>query len=66
MFRSDLAATGLAWWWEELKQSIMPVAVLGLVPGRNLDALCALRRARRDPARLRHHGACQGSAGKLA
>ena len=64
VFRSDLAATGFAWWWEEIKQSIMPVAVLGLVPGRNLDALRALRRARRDPAGLRHHRARQGSAGK--
>jgi peptide/nickel transport system permease protein len=33
VFRSDLSATGLAWWWEELKQSIMPVAVLGLFQG---------------------------------
>ena len=33
VFRSDLSATGLAWWWEEIKQSIMPVAVLGLFQG---------------------------------
>jgi peptide/nickel transport system permease protein len=33
VFRSDLAATGLTWWWEELKQSVMPVAVLGLFQG---------------------------------
>jgi len=33
VFRSDLASTGLAWWWEEFKQSIMPVAVLGLFQG---------------------------------
>ena len=33
VFRSDLSASGLAWWWEELKQSIMPVAVLGLFQG---------------------------------
>ena len=33
VFRSDLSAAGLAWWWEELKQSIMPVAVLGLFQG---------------------------------
>ncbi len=33
VFRSDLAATGLAWWWEEARQSIMPVAVLGLFQG---------------------------------
>lgn len=30
VFRTDLQATGLAWWWEQIKQSIMPVAVLGL------------------------------------
>ena len=57
VFRSDLAATGCTWWWEEFKQSIMPVMVLGLVPGRHLDALRALRRAGRDPAGLRHHRA---------
>jgi peptide/nickel transport system permease protein len=33
VFRGDLASTGLAWWWEEFKQSIMPVAVLGLFQG---------------------------------
>ena len=33
MFRSDLQASGLAWWWGEIKQSIMPVVVLGLFQG---------------------------------
>ena len=33
VFRSDLQATGLMWWWEEILQSIMPVAVLGLFQG---------------------------------
>ncbi len=33
VYRADLAATGLAWWWEEFKQSIMPIAVLGLFQG---------------------------------
>jgi len=33
VFRADLAATGLDWWWEEFKQSIMPVMVLGLFQG---------------------------------
>ena len=33
VFRSDLAATGLTWWWEEIRQSIMPVLVLGLFQG---------------------------------
>ena len=30
VFRADLSETGWAWWWENIKQSIMPVAVLGL------------------------------------
>ncbi len=30
VFRADIDATGLQWWWEHAKQSIMPVAVLGL------------------------------------
>ena len=33
VFRSDLTVTGLAWWWEEFRQSIMPIAVLGLFQG---------------------------------
>jgi peptide/nickel transport system permease protein len=33
VYRSDLAATGLLWWWEEFKQAIMPIAVLGLFQG---------------------------------
>jgi peptide/nickel transport system permease protein len=30
VFRADISATGWTWWWEHLKQSIMPVSVLGL------------------------------------
>ena len=30
VFRSDVNATGWAWWWAQFKQSIMPIAVLGL------------------------------------
>ena len=30
VFRADISATGWQWWWEHIKQSIMPVAVLGL------------------------------------
>src|SRR5215475_9465113 len=30
VFRSDLGLTGFAWLWAEIKQSIMPVTVLGL------------------------------------
>ena len=33
VFRSDIAATGAQWWWEQLRQSIMPIAVLGLFQG---------------------------------
>jgi peptide/nickel transport system permease protein len=33
VFRSDLQSTGLAWWWAEIRQSIMPVMVLGLFQG---------------------------------
>ncbi len=30
VFRADISATGWQWWWEHLRQSIMPVTVLGL------------------------------------
>jgi len=33
VFRADIAATGWQWWWEHLKQAIMPVLVLGLFQG---------------------------------
>lgn len=33
VFRADIQATGWAWWWEHIKQSIMPVTVLGLFQG---------------------------------
>jgi peptide/nickel transport system permease protein len=33
VYRADLSATGWQWWWEQLKQSIMPVTVLGLFQG---------------------------------
>jgi len=33
VFRSDLQATGFAWAWAEFRQSIMPIAVLGLFQG---------------------------------
>ncbi len=36
VYRTDLAATGWAWLWEEIKQSIMPVLVLGLFQGASL------------------------------
>jgi len=33
VFRSDLAATGWRWYWEEFRQAIMPIAVLGMFQG---------------------------------
>jgi peptide/nickel transport system permease protein len=33
VFRADIAATGWAWWWEMIKQSFMPILVLGLFQG---------------------------------
>ena len=30
VYSSDISATGWHWWWEQLRQSIMPVLVLGL------------------------------------
>ncbi len=33
VYRTDIEATGLAWWWAQVKQTIMPVMVLGLFQG---------------------------------
>ena len=33
VYRADITATGWAWWWEHIRQSIMPVMVLGLFQG---------------------------------
>ena len=33
VYRSDLAASGWRWYWEEFRQAAMPVAVLGLFQG---------------------------------
>ena len=33
VYRSDISAAGARWWWEQLRQSIMPVLVLGLFQG---------------------------------
>ena len=30
VYRSDMSATGLDWWWQQFRQSIMPITVLGL------------------------------------
>src|SRR5580704_10574634 len=36
VYRSDISATGWEWYWEELKQALMPIAVLGLFQGASL------------------------------
>ena len=36
VFESNVQAVGLAWWWIEFKQSIMPIAVIGLFQGASL------------------------------
>jgi peptide/nickel transport system permease protein len=33
VFRADISETGWRWWWVHFKQSIMPIAVLGLFQG---------------------------------
>nr|WP_302474209.1 ABC transporter permease [Roseococcus sp. MDT2-1-1] len=33
VYRTELSETGWRWWWEQLRQSIMPVMVLGLFQG---------------------------------
>jgi peptide/nickel transport system permease protein len=33
VYRADISETGAAWWWAHFKQSIMPIAVLGLFQG---------------------------------
>lgn len=30
VYRTDLSSTGWQWWWDQFKQSIMPITVLGL------------------------------------
>jgi peptide/nickel transport system permease protein len=36
IYRADIQETGLRWVWENLKQGIMPIAVLGLAQGAQL------------------------------
>lgn len=33
VYRTNLEATGWRWWWDQLRQSIMPIMVLGLFQG---------------------------------
>jgi peptide/nickel transport system permease protein len=36
IYRADISATGWQWYWEHLRQAIMPIAVLGLFQGATL------------------------------
>jgi peptide/nickel transport system permease protein len=50
IYRSDISATGLEWYWEHLKQAIMPVTVLGLAQAGSLTRF--VRSAVLDVVRL--------------
>jgi peptide/nickel transport system permease protein len=52
VFRADISANGWAWWWEMLKQSIMPICVLGLFQGASWTRY--VRSAVLDVVRLEH------------
>jgi peptide/nickel transport system permease protein len=50
IYRADISATGWQWYWEHLRQAIMPVAVLGLFQGASLTRF--MRSAVLDVIRL--------------
>ncbi|MBM3219779.1 MAG: ABC transporter permease [Candidatus Rokubacteria bacterium] len=50
IYRADISATGWRWYWEQLRQSIMPIAVLGLFQGATLTRF--MRSAVLDVIRL--------------
>jgi peptide/nickel transport system permease protein len=50
IYRADLASTGWRWVWEQARQSIMPIAVLGLFQGATLTRF--VRSAVLDVVRL--------------
>jgi peptide/nickel transport system permease protein len=50
IYRADITATGWRWWWEHVRQAIMPVAVLGLFQGASLTRF--MRSAVLDVVRL--------------
>jgi peptide/nickel transport system permease protein len=52
VYRTDLEATGWRWWWEQFRQSIMPVMVLGMFQGAALVRF--VRSAVLDVVRLDH------------
>jgi peptide/nickel transport system permease protein len=50
IYRADISATGWRWYWEHVRQAIMPVAVLGLFQGAALTRF--MRSAVLDVIRL--------------
>src|SRR5439155_25930041 len=52
VFRTAIAATGWSWYWEQFRQSIMPVTVLGLAQGASWTRY--VRAAVLDVIRLDH------------
>ncbi len=50
IYRADITATGWRWWWEHVRQAIMPVAVLGLFQGATMTRF--MRSAVLDVIRL--------------
>jgi len=52
VYRTQLDSTGWQWWWDQFKQSIMPVMVLGLFQGAALVRF--VRSAVLDVIRLDH------------
>jgi peptide/nickel transport system permease protein len=50
IYRADISATGWRWWWEHIRQAIMPVAVLGLFQGASITRF--MRSAVLDVVRL--------------
>ena len=50
IYRADISATGWRWYWEHLRQALMPVAVLGLFQGATLTRF--MRSAVLDVIRL--------------
>ncbi|NRF68295.1 ABC transporter permease [Aquincola sp. S2] len=52
VYRADISATGWQWWWEHIRQAIMPVTVLGLFQGASWTRY--VRSAVLDVIRLDH------------
>ena len=50
IYRADISATGWRWYWEHVRQAIMPIAVLGLFQGASLTRF--MRSAVLDVIRL--------------